>query len=69
MGANPREAPNHRERGPACFKFTIADLARATSLPEEDVRRARRRGAFDPKDLRTVIRWILAEVIPQVLAP
>ena len=55
---DPRNNPNHRERGPKRFSFTYADVARATGLSQRTARALAQRGAYDPNDLRSLAAFI-----------
>jgi hypothetical protein len=49
------------------YSFTISDLSKAVFMAEEDVRKAKRKGEFDPADLSSVINWAAVIRCNQVL--
>jgi len=46
-------------RGAWKYTFTLANLALAAGLTEDEVRKAKRRGEFDPRDFPSVANWLV----------
>ena len=69
-GQNPRKAlPQHKERGPAEYRFTQEDVAKAARAPLSSVRRARLRGEIPDWTLEGVIPWIAREIARRMELP
>lgn len=53
---------------PWCGKYTYADISLALPVPldEVEVRKASRRGEFDFRDFKSVVRWLLRQRLDQM---
>lgn len=54
-------------RGPWRFSFTYADVAAAAGMDERAVKRAKRRGEFNPRDLRSLFGWLMRQRIVELV--
>lgn len=58
-GDNPRRAlPNHEERGPVPYNYTLQQVAEAAGVNYQTVRKAVSDGRLDPENLRSVAGYI-----------
>lgn len=56
---DPRNDPRHRERGPeVLIEVTYPLLSEITGLPVATLRTYAHRGAFNPRDLGSVVTFI-----------
>ena len=54
---DPRNNPNHRERGYREYIYTYRDLAKLFGISVNAIRQAVYRGCFDPRDMASIIRY------------
>lgn len=55
---DPRQTPNHHERGPRRFSYTYEDIAAAATLSPNTVKAYACASIFDARDLRSVSAFI-----------
>lgn len=55
---NPRNHPNHRERGPKRYGYTVADVAALAGLSIATVRLRQTEGKIRLGDLGSVVRFV-----------
>lgn len=56
---DPRTNPNHRERGPeVLIEVTYPLLSELSGHPVATLRTYAARGTFDPRDLKSVVRFL-----------
>ena len=51
------------------LQFTIIEIATAAGLPVRTVRKHRREGRFDDRDIRSIARYIIAELLRRAEFP